>query len=61
MKKVHLICNAHIDPIWQWDWHEGVSAVISIGDAKMQLVFGKYEVKTVSFRNGFHECDTLII
>lgn len=29
MKKVHLICNAHIDPIWQWDWQEGVSAVIS--------------------------------
>lgn len=29
MKKVHLICNAHIDPIWQWDWQEGVSAVLS--------------------------------
>lgn len=29
MKKVHLICNAHIDPIWQWDWQEGVSAAIS--------------------------------
>ncbi|MBR4762493.1 MAG: alpha-mannosidase, partial [Clostridia bacterium] len=29
MKKVHLICNAHIDPIWQWDWQEGASAVIS--------------------------------
>lgn len=28
-KKVHLICNAHIDPIWQWDWQEGVSAVLS--------------------------------
>lgn len=29
MKKVHLICNAHIDPIWQWDWQEGVSATLS--------------------------------
>jgi len=29
MKEVHLICNAHIDPIWQWDWQEGVSAVLS--------------------------------
>lgn len=29
MKKVHLVCNAHIDPIWQWDWQEGVSAVLS--------------------------------
>ena len=29
MKEIHLICNAHIDPIWQWDWQEGVSAVLS--------------------------------
>ncbi len=29
MKKVHLICNAHIDPIWQWDWQEGASATLS--------------------------------
>lgn len=26
---VHLICNAHIDPIWIWHWDEGVSAAIS--------------------------------
>ena len=28
-KKTHMICNAHIDPIWQWDWPEGVSAALS--------------------------------
>ena len=28
-KKIHLICNAHIDPIWQWEWQEGVSATLS--------------------------------
>ncbi len=28
-QKRHLICNAHIDPIWQWDWPEGVSAALS--------------------------------
>jgi len=28
-KKRHMICNAHIDPIWQWDWPEGVSATLS--------------------------------
>ena len=22
-KKVHLICNAHLDPVWQWGWEEG--------------------------------------
>jgi len=29
MKKLHLICNSHIDPVWQWDWNEGLSATIS--------------------------------
>ncbi len=29
MKKLHLICNAHLDPIWQWSWDEGISAVIA--------------------------------
>ncbi len=28
-KRMHLVCNAHIDPIWQWDWPEGVSATLS--------------------------------
>ncbi|MBQ3140479.1 MAG: alpha-mannosidase [Clostridia bacterium] len=28
-KRVHLICNAHIDPVWQWNWAEGVGAAIS--------------------------------
>lgn len=29
MKKLHLICNAHIDPIWLWEWEEGASTAIS--------------------------------
>lgn len=29
MKRIHLICNAHIDPIWQWTWDEGIAAAIS--------------------------------
>ncbi|MBQ9714420.1 MAG: hypothetical protein IJV83_03770 [Clostridia bacterium] len=29
MKRLHLICNAHLDPIWQWTWDEGISAVIA--------------------------------
>ena len=29
MKEVHLICNAHLDPIWQWDWEEGAAAAVS--------------------------------
>jgi alpha-mannosidase len=27
--KVHLICNAHIDPVWQWRWDEGASEALA--------------------------------
>ena len=37
MKEVHLICNAHIDPIWQWDWQEGVSATLSTFQSAVNL------------------------
>jgi alpha-mannosidase len=26
---VHLICNAHLDPVWQWRWDEGASEALS--------------------------------
>ena len=29
MKKVYLICNAHIDPLWQWNKNEGAAEAIS--------------------------------
>ncbi|RJP19485.1 MAG: alpha-mannosidase [Candidatus Omnitrophota bacterium] len=29
MKRVHLICNAHIDPVWLWEWQEGAAATLS--------------------------------
>lgn len=37
MKKIHLICNSHIDPIWQWGWDEGISSVISTFKAAADL------------------------
>ena len=37
MKKIHLICNAHIDPIWQWNWDEGISSVISTFKSAVDL------------------------
>ncbi len=27
MKKVHLIGNAHLDPVWLWQWYEGYAEV----------------------------------
>ena len=29
MKTLHLICNSHIDPVWMWDWEEGLGTAIS--------------------------------
>ena len=29
MKQLHLICNAHLDPVWQWDWNEGATAALA--------------------------------
>ena len=29
MKEIHLFANAHIDPVWQWEWNEGIAAAIA--------------------------------
>lgn len=29
MKKIHMISNAHLDPVWLWRWQEGAAAAIS--------------------------------
>ena len=28
-KELHLICNAHLDPVWQWGWEEGAAAAVA--------------------------------
>ena len=28
-KRLYLVCNAHLDPVWQWEWEEGAAAAIS--------------------------------
>jgi len=43
MKKVlHLICNSHIDPVWQWDWDEGAAATLATFYAACNLL-DKYD------------------
>ena len=29
MKRLHLLCNAHLDPVWMWEKDEGVAEVLS--------------------------------
>ena len=28
-KTIHLICNAHLDPVWLWQWQDGAAEAIS--------------------------------
>jgi alpha-mannosidase len=28
-QKVHLVCNAHLDPVWLWPWEDGLTEAIS--------------------------------
>ena len=28
-KRVHLICNAHLDPAWLWPWEEGLAEAVA--------------------------------
>lgn len=37
MKTLHLICNAHIDPVWLWDWDEGAAAALSTFHSAVDL------------------------
>ena len=37
MKKLHLIANAHIDPIWLWEWQEGLTAGLSTFQSALNL------------------------
>ncbi len=28
-RRVHLVCNAHIDPVWLWEWPEGAGEALA--------------------------------
>ncbi|MGO9341814.1 MAG: hypothetical protein ACLP6E_04750, partial [Acidimicrobiales bacterium] len=29
LPSVLMVANAHIDPVWIWDWHEGMHEVLA--------------------------------
>ena len=29
MRRLHLLCNAHLDPVWLWEWEEGAAETLS--------------------------------
>ena len=42
MKELHLICNAHLDPVWQWDWNEGATAALATFYSAVEIA-GEYD------------------
>jgi alpha-mannosidase len=36
-KTLHLICNAHLDPVWLWEWEEGAGETLSTFRIAAQL------------------------
>ena len=28
-RRIHLVCNAHLDPVWLWEWQEGAGEALS--------------------------------
>ena len=35
---LHLICNAHLDPVWQWRWEEGAAEALSTFRAAVDIL-----------------------
>jgi len=35
---VHLICTAHLDPVWQWGWEEGASEALATFGTAVDLL-----------------------
>ena len=35
---IHLICNAHLDPVWQWRWEEGASEALATFGTAVELL-----------------------
>jgi len=35
---VHLICNAHLDPVWQWRWEEGCAEALSTFQSMVEIL-----------------------
>lgn len=42
MNKLHLVCNSHLDPVWQWDWDEGAAAALATFYSAVRLA-DKYD------------------
>ncbi len=38
LQNILLICNAHLDPVWKWDWEEGLTEALSTFETAADLL-----------------------
>jgi len=62
-KVIHLISNAHLDPVWLWEWHEGAAEAISTFRTAAELcekderfVFNHNEVTLYKWVQEYEPC-----
>ena len=36
-RTIHLICNSHLDPVWLWEWQEGLAEALSLARTVIDL------------------------
>ncbi len=51
-RTIHLLCNAHLDPVWLWEWPEGAGEALSLArtvcdlcDEFPDFIFNRNEVQ----------------
>ena len=45
--KTYLFCNAHLDPVWLWQWESGLSEALST----FRAAFKPFEIRTYKIEN----------
>lgn len=55
MKTLHLVCNAHLDPVWQWSAEEGIGAALSTFASAVKLA-EKYDYIFCHNEAWLYEC-----
>jgi alpha-mannosidase len=44
---IHLVGNAHLDPVWLWDWREGMTEAITTARCILDLMDERPELTVV--------------
>ena len=55
MGKVYLIGNAHLDPVWQWQWQDGFSEILSTFRSALDRMKDFPEIKFTSACSVYYE------